>query len=87
MTPQKKAHEALLQGISLHQANRLAEAIVCYEKAILLQKDNAIAYSNLALAMQSLGDFSRATSNFKKAIAIKPDFDQAHYNFAVLKQE
>ncbi|MBF0194059.1 MAG: sulfotransferase [Magnetococcales bacterium] len=87
MTQHKKAHEAILQGISLHQANSLPQAIVFYEKALKFQANNAIALSNMALALQSLGEVEKAATNFKKAIKIKPDYSDAHYNLGNLQQE
>ena len=55
-----------------------------YEEAIRINKDNVNAYLRLALAQRELGEFILAQNTYSEALAIWPDFPEAHLNLSIL---
>jgi len=51
---------------------------------ILRDGQQASAYNIAGLAALLLGDHEKSEDYFKKAIELKPEFAQAHYNYAIL---
>ena len=74
------ANNALQSAIAHHQAGRLEAAILHYKESLGLQPDNAIALSNLGLALQNHGELAAAVECLQKAVFIKPDFASAYSN-------
>lgn len=72
------------QGIALAQAHRLDEALACYERAIALQPDFAVAHCNRGNLLKDRGRFDEALASYDRAIAAQPDFVVACYNRGVL---
>lgn len=58
-----------------------------YELAIKYNPNDADAYNNLALACQSLNDFSCVTTNYEKAIKLNPLNWEGHYNLGSFYDE
>ncbi len=62
----------------------LKKAKESYEKAEKYLKNNYDNTYNLALTNHLLGDYNAAAEGYCKAINIKPESFEAHYNFALL---
>ncbi len=65
----------------------LKKAKEAYTKANEYLKDNYDNNYNLALTNHLLGDYKSAGRDYCRAINIKPDSFEAHYNFALLLRE
>ncbi len=70
----------LRQGVLLHQAGQLPEAIEFYRRLLVLQPNNAVVLSNLGFALHGIGEYKKAVVACRQAVAIKPDLAQAHCN-------
>ncbi|EEB07750.1 serine/threonine protein phosphatase [Schizosaccharomyces japonicus yFS275] len=71
------------QGNKLFGEGRLAEAIKCYTKAIELDPENAIFYSNRSFAYLKLEDYGFAIEDATKAIEKNPKYPKGYYRRAV----
>jgi tetratricopeptide (TPR) repeat protein len=60
------------------------QAIASFTKAIELNAKNINAYMRLAQAQRLQGNFLNAQNTYAKALALWPDFPEAHLNLAVL---
>lgn len=76
------------RGMELYNQGKLDEAIVMYRQAIQLDPDFAVAYSNLAQALNDQGKIDEAIAACRQAIQLDPNFATAHNNlgFAFYKQ-
>ena len=57
-------------------------ALIALDKAIDLKPDDANAWTNKGVALESLGRHEEALDTFNKAIALKPHFTSTWYNKA-----
>lgn len=77
--------EALnLLGLIQYRCERFDDAIATFERALLIDKQQAGVQCNLAFALQGAGDFDEAAQAFRAALAIQPNFVEAHLGFARL---
>jgi len=60
--------------------NNLSKAIANYDKAILLDPDNALAYNNRGLARFDQGQLGAAIADYDQAIQLSPDLAGAYNN-------
>ena len=60
------------------------EAIGCFEKAIELDPDYAVAHHDKGLSLAALGLYDKAIGCFEKAIELDPDYAVAHNNKKLL---
>jgi tetratricopeptide (TPR) repeat protein len=67
-------------------AGELDSALHGYDKAIELNPNYAIAYSNRGIAKKAKGDFDGALTDFNKAIELKPDSATAYNSRGELKR-
>ncbi len=67
-------------GSAYHAANRLEEAVTCYQRAIDINPDHAAAHANLGLAQFNLGNVDAAISHNRRAVELQPDAASAHLN-------
>jgi tetratricopeptide (TPR) repeat protein len=74
------------RGNMLRDLNRLDEAILSYEKSILIAPDHCETYNNLGLALKKLNRLDEAILCCDKAIALKSDYVEAHLNRSVILQ-
>ena len=70
----------LSQAVKLHHSGKSGEASRCYELLITNGSKNPLVYFNYGLLLQSLGRLQKAESSTRKAILLKPDFADAHFN-------
>ncbi|MBS0609984.1 MAG: tetratricopeptide repeat protein, partial [Proteobacteria bacterium] len=68
------------QGNAWLQANRAADAIRAYDRAIALRADYLDPHFNRGNALLRLGRNAEALAAFEKAIALAPGLALAHYN-------
>ncbi len=67
---------ALIESDSRH----FARAISLFEAALTVKPDNAVAWYNLGVALQTAGRGQEALPAYDRAISFKPDLVQAHVN-------
>ncbi|MDZ4773063.1 MAG: tetratricopeptide repeat protein [Planctomycetota bacterium] len=70
-------------GVAHAQAGRTAEAIGCFERA-LVASDDATTRLMLADALKSVGRFDAASREYKKALTLEPKNAIAWFNFGNL---
>ena len=58
---------------ALYKDDKYQEAIVCFEKSILINNRIPIRHLGLGLALMKIGDNERAADSFRKAISIEPN--------------
>src|SRR5688500_10399324 len=61
------------------QMRRFANAAENYETYISLDRHAAPIFYKLAVASRGYGDLTRSIANLQQAIALKPNFHEAHY--------
>ena len=66
------------KGNALVKEKKYKEALDCYSKAIEIDPNNQILYSNRSLMHCNLGEFQEALDDADKAISIKPDYGKAY---------
>lgn len=69
-----------LQGMIAAQRNDHAAARRALETAAALAGSNPFVLSNLGNVLQALGEAGAAIEQYRRALALKPDFAEAHYN-------
>jgi tetratricopeptide (TPR) repeat protein/2-polyprenyl-3-methyl-5-hydroxy-6-metoxy-1,4-benzoquinol methylase len=89
--PPVRIAELLATAQRHHQAGELAEA-ECYYRTILATDQNyfhlGIIANNLGDALEGQGKLDEAVIQYRRALALKPDFAEAHYNLGnALKQQ
>src|SRR3989344_5660734 len=75
-----------LLGLAAYQTGRYEEAIKNIKKAISVNTNQALFYSNLGMAYDAVGREDDAAENFRRALDIDPYFVKAaiaHYNLGV----
>ena len=72
-----KGNEAL-------RAGKFQEAVDNYTKALELEPENAVYYSNRSAAYAKLEDFNKSADDGQKAIELKPDWAKV-MNASVVK--
>jgi tetratricopeptide (TPR) repeat protein len=66
-------------GSALSEVGRNEEATEALTKSLSLMP-SVTAFVYLGCVQQSTGQFSDAEQSFREALALDPDFDEAHYN-------
>lgn len=82
----------LIEGERLHltrgklafEAQRYAEAVDEFRKAVAAKPDSVTARLNLGAALTQIGDLRGAAEQFEEALRIEPGKVNAHYNLAIL---
>ena len=74
----------LSRGKVAFEAQRYADAVVEFRKAVAANPGSVTARVNLGAALTQLGDLKGAAEQFAEAIRIEPGKANAHYNLAVL---
>ncbi len=84
----RNALSAALNTAGAHAAGsgQIQEALQYYAAAIEHDPDNAKAILNRGNLQEQFGDFDDAANSFKAAIAAHPEFADAHFQLAHLKQ-
>lgn len=74
----------LARGKLAFEAQRFADAVVEFRKAVAAKPDSVTARINLGAALTQTGDLNGAVEQFEAAIRIEPEKANAHYNLAVI---
>ena len=74
----------LSRGKVAFEAQRYADAVAEFRKAVEAKPDSVTARVNLGAALTQTGNLNGATEQFEEAIRIDPGKANAHYNLAVL---
>jgi tetratricopeptide (TPR) repeat protein len=74
------------KAVQLHKSGDIAAAIKLYEKVVRSEPKHAVALNLLGLACSQAGKLERAADAIGKALALKPDLPDAHYNLAAVLQ-
>jgi len=67
----------------LQSRGRAREAIEHY-RAALAVRSNALALNSLGTALQEVDQFEEAAACYRKALRLRPDYTDAHYNIGLL---
>ncbi|MES1151292.1 MAG: tetratricopeptide repeat protein [Dongia sp.] len=68
------------QGLDLHAAGKIQEAILAYDEAAALAPNNAAVLHNRGLSRQSLKQHAAAAEDFRRALVLNPRLADAHFN-------
>lgn len=71
-------------GILYAQNHQRELAVSSLTRAVNANPENAIAHNWLGTLHREAGDFVRAEQSYRKAIAARPNYAQAHLNLAIL---
>jgi tetratricopeptide (TPR) repeat protein len=83
----KEAERYFSEGLRLHKAGQLAQAVAYYQRATQLDPAYFEAFYNQGLASYDLGRFKQSLPVYEYALALQPDSADARYNFSLaLKQ-
>jgi tetratricopeptide (TPR) repeat protein len=74
----------LSRGKVAFEAQRYADAVAEFRKAVAARPDSVTARVNLGAALSQTGDLNGAVEQFEAALRIEPEKANAHYNLAVL---
>jgi len=72
-------HALMLSGALAHMAGRNAEAVGLFGRALAINEQPDFHY-NIGLAKWALGQRTEAITHWERALALNPDFAQAHMN-------
>ena len=71
-------------GLLYLHRQKSALAKQAFERAIIIDNQDAVAFNNLAIIQRQNGEFKKALFNYYKAINVKPDYANAHLNLGIL---
>ena len=74
----KTAKEWKDEGNALVKEKKYKEALDCYSKAIEVDPNDPILYSNRSAMHLNLSEFDEAINDAEKAISLKPDYAKAY---------
>jgi tetratricopeptide (TPR) repeat protein len=75
---------AINRGYALHEAGRLREAEVVYEKALAAHGNDPLLLYNLGVLLEDQGRGKEALLRYESALSSDPGFADCHYNLALL---
>ncbi len=71
-------------GAVMIEQNRIEDAIGYLERANASSPDDPITLNYLGVASSQLGQFGKAEQSLRRAITVKPEYAEAHFNLAVI---
>jgi Flp pilus assembly protein TadD len=84
--PLASSGDELQFGIEAARRGLWNEARFRFEKAVVLDPDNAEALNNLAISLEQQGAFERAREAYEKALKLKPDSVYIQQNFDLFRE-
>jgi len=75
---------SLAEALSHHQSGRLAQAAALYEAILQAPSPPALAAHALAMLRSAEGDLAAALAADQRAVALDPDFADAHLNLGAI---
>ena len=76
-----------LSGVIAAQSKNPKLAVELIGKAIAINPNNAVYYSNRGNALKELGCYEEAVTSYDRAINMKPDYADAYFNRGIALQE
>src|SRR3954468_2555454 len=76
-----------LLGILCAQTQRLPEAAELFGRAAGLRRDEPTIHNNYGNSLRNLGRHQDALRSYNRAIQIKPNYAEAHYNRGLTLQD
>ena len=67
-------------GSLLVERGQVNEGMAHYQKALVLQPDDAATHYNLGVALAKTGQMDEAIRQYQEALRLKPDYAEAHNN-------
>lgn len=71
-------------GAVMIEQNRIQDAVGYLERANSASPDDPITLNYLGVASSQLGEFGKAEQSLRRAITVKPEYAEAHFNLAVI---
>ncbi len=71
-------------GVAMSRVGLHQQALPYFDQALRMETSNPNYYYNHGVSCKFAGDFEKARDSFERAIALKPDFSQAHFALADL---
>jgi Flp pilus assembly protein TadD len=71
-------------GIAYSRQGKFGEAIGVLHQAIGFNEGDAVAHNYLGVCLGQQEQWNEAEAQLKKAIELKPEYSDAHFNLAVL---
>lgn len=71
-------------GAVMIEQNRIDDAIAYLERANSAVADDPITLNYLGVASSQIGQFGKAEQALRRAVTVKPDYAEAHFNLAVI---
>jgi Flp pilus assembly protein TadD len=71
-------------GAVMIEQNRIEDAIAYLERANSSVVDDPITLNYLGVASSQIGQFGKAEQALRRAVSVKPDYAEAHFNLAVI---
>ena len=71
-------------AIKLEKAGKLREAVLEYERSLVLNPRHIKSYNNLGGIYYKLGNFNLAVESYKNALTINPNYIKVHNNLGIL---
>ena len=81
------AKTQLEEAMRLYKSGLLEEAIHAVNELIKNHPNEPILFNVRGACYSSIGPSDNAINDFKKAISLKPDYAEAHYNLGVIFQK
>jgi tetratricopeptide (TPR) repeat protein len=81
----RSAHASHNEGIEHYKHGRFAQALECYERALQLDPELALALNSMGFLLQELGRLEEALSCFEAAVRTAPELAMARLNLGMLQ--
>lgn len=84
--PPGSASDELRFGVEVARKGLWLEARFRFERAVLLDPENASALNNLAIALEQQGDFDKAREAYERALKLKPGSLYIQQNYDLFRE-
>lgn len=84
---QEQLQRSLQLAVTAHKAQDLATALQHYSEVLAINPSLPAIHNNMAAIRLAQGDQKGAASSWERAVELKPDYAEAHYNLAVVLSE
>ena len=71
-------------GIVYSRMGKFGEAIEALQRAVVLNEEDAVAQNYLGVCLGQREEWNGSEAHLKKAIDLRPEYPDAHFNLAVL---
>jgi len=84
--PQATSADEVRFGVEVARKGLWQEARFRFERAVLLDPENAAALNNLAVAFEEQGEFAKAREAYEKALQFKPKDAYIQQNYDLFRE-